>query len=740
MVKKIRKSSSSPTEEIDLHIKVPRSGRVIITAVTAKDGSSKFHQFTLPQWVERILEIIKARGNSPTKVASTLKETSRSTWLLIAIGLVLFLGTRLVHLEDFPPGFYSDEVTNAVRASDLIRDGFHDYYGNFLPTFFLNDNKFTLGTTVYLQIIPHLLFGNQIFFVRSVSVLLAALASLWMALTIMRSYKLAYGWTAIFILASTPAWFMYSRLAFETIAAASFYMGFIHYYLRFRQENRNYLYPSMVCAALSFYSYFPAQVIVPLTYLAFLFIDRKYFLQEWKKTLWSHLFLIVLIIPFARFLFYRPGSYGTILEQYNSFLAANESLLQKLMTFLANYLQGLNPFFWFNPNPSDYGWFEMRPYGYISFLLLPFFIYGLYILVKNFDQSEMRALLAAWCITPIASALTSIVITRMLIAIIPVAIITNIGFSRFLLWLQRLRINTTWLQICTSTILALSAMLLTRDVLTQSPQWIQDFGIDGIQWGAKQVFTKALELHELYPESHIRISGGWTWQADTLKLFFIPDEYPVETGNADLFLDQYKPEISDYFFILNPEDFQKTTSNPVIGSYQLLEIIPYPDGNPGFYVTKLAYAPDAQKIMADRLVEVTRLFEENAYWLGQQVVIRHTRLQEGDFEKITDGDPGTFLKTDEVNPLIIEVDFSQPVLMGGINAVIGSEELHLTLELNTTEGQFTFKEEFPGSAGQKTVSIAFNKEYEVKSFRYVQQDPYAVPQAIIHLWELSPLK
>ncbi len=542
--------------------------------------------------------ILKAWGETASREVSALRETSHSTWILIGIGLVLFLGSRIIKLEDFPPGFYSDEVVNAVRASDLIRDGFHDYDHNFLPTFFVNDAKFTLGTTVYLQIIPHLLFGYDIFFVRLVSVLLAALASLWMALTIIRSYKLSYGWTAIFILALTPAWFMYSRLAFETIAAACFYMGFLHYYLRYRLENRRYIYPSMICAALSFYSYFPAQVIVPLTYLAFLVLDRKYHLQEWKQTSLSHLFLTLLTIPLLRFFFQRPGSYGEILDQYHSFLATSSNGIEKIISFLGNYLQGLNPYFWFNPNPSNHGWFEMRPYGYLPLLLLPFFLYGGYLLVRDIRRPEMRVLLAAWLITPIASALTAIVITRMLIAIIPIVLISTIGFSHFLVKLQQLRIKTTWLVAATVTILAAATILLTRDVLINSPTWIKDYGISGIQWGAKQAFTKALELQKESPDKHIRVSGGWTWQADTLKLFFLPEDTPVETGNADIFLNQYLPELNDYIFILIPEDYQRAASSPVIGETIVDEIIPLPNGEPGFYVTRLNYSADAEQIFA----------------------------------------------------------------------------------------------------------------------------------------------
>lgn len=734
----MRESVEVTHEEIDLHIKVPGNGKILITAVTSDDGNTRIHQIRFPLWLDQLLNRIKAWVTSTSKEVSTV--TARTTWILIAIGLILFLGTRLIGVDDFPPGFYSDEVTNAVRAAHLIRDGFHDYEGHFLPTFFLNDNKYSLGTTVYLQIIPYLLFGHDIFIVRSVSVLLATLASYWMARTLIRSFKLTYGWVALFLLISSPAWFFYSRMAFETLSAASFYMGFLHFYLRYRLEDRKYIYPSMICAALSFYSYFPAQVVVPLTYLAFLILDRRYHVQDWKKLIASHLFLLILMIPLIRFVINHPENYGRILQEYNSIIAVESSLIKRLFLFLANYLKGINPLFWFNPTPSAFGWFEMKPYGYLSLVLFPFFLIGLYLILRDRQKPERRVLLAAWLIAPLGSALIAIVITRMLIAIIPVAMITSLGLAQCFEWLQQLRIKRIILQSATATGFIAATVIMLLNVMNNSQTWIKDYGVGGIQWGAKQVFTKSLELHEKYPQKRVRISGGWAWQADTLKMFFVPDEYPIETGNADTFLDQYLPELSDFIFILIPEDFAKVVNSPIIGNYQVDEIIPLPNGEPGFYVTHFSYSPDVEQILESIRLEETRLVEEKIQLLGQDATIRHTRILEGEIRNIFDNDHETFLNTSKVNPLVVEVEFSKPILMKGVSAVVGSENVHLTIELTTTEGEFTFKEEFPGSDGIKTINLLFDAEHQVTSFRYIQQDPYAVPEAIVHLWELTPIK
>ncbi len=122
------------------------------------------------------------------------------------------------------------------------------------------------------------------------------------------------------------------------------------------------------------------------------------------------------------------------------------------------------------------------------------------------------------------------------------------------------------------------------------------------------------------------------------------------------------------------------------------------------------------------------------------MIVRHSRILDGSIERIFDADAGTYMNTEKINPLVIEVDYAEPVLMKGMTVVLGSEEEHVTIELTTPDGNFIFKEEFQASNGNKTVNFNFEKTYEVKSFRYIQQDPNAIPEAIMHLWEITPIQ
>ena len=94
--------------------------------------------------------------------------------VLFALSLLVYLLTRLIALPDFPIYFFTDEAVQTVLAADLIRDGLHGWEGEFLPAYFKNGNYYNLSASVYLQVLPYLLFGKSVFVTRAVSVFVSS--------------------------------------------------------------------------------------------------------------------------------------------------------------------------------------------------------------------------------------------------------------------------------------------------------------------------------------------------------------------------------------------------------------------------------------------------------------------------------------------------------------------------------------------------------------------------------------
>ena len=128
------------------------------------------------------------------------------TWdkAFFALALLVYLLTRLIRITDFPIYFFSDEAVQTLLASDFVRDSFKGYDDVFLPTYFSNYGKYSLGTTVYLQLIPYLLFGRSIWVTRASAALATLLAAISLYLILKKVFKTKSPWLGILVLAATP--------------------------------------------------------------------------------------------------------------------------------------------------------------------------------------------------------------------------------------------------------------------------------------------------------------------------------------------------------------------------------------------------------------------------------------------------------------------------------------------------------------------------------------------------------
>ena len=113
---------------------------------------------------------------------------TRKNWgfekIFFTCAILLYLLTRVVQLDKFPIYFFTDEAVQTVLASDLVRDHGENYANEFLPTYFENGNQYNLSVSVYLQVIPYLLFDKSIWVTRGIAVLMTLLAAVTVGLAL----------------------------------------------------------------------------------------------------------------------------------------------------------------------------------------------------------------------------------------------------------------------------------------------------------------------------------------------------------------------------------------------------------------------------------------------------------------------------------------------------------------------------------------------------------------------------
>lgn len=669
----------------------------------------------------------------------TRRKLGTST-VLAGLALAVYILVRVIGLENFPIYFSCDEAVNPVLASELLHNNFRDNYNEFFPTFFKNGGQYCISTSVYLQVLPVMIFGESVFGDRLVVVLVSALGAVWIGLILRDFFKLRYWWAGILLLSVVPTWFLHSRSGYEYCLMASFYAGFAYYYLLYRYRSPRFLYPALVMGALMFYSYTPGQIVMVVTGLAVLVLDWRYHWQQRSTGLRGLGLLVLLALPLLRFMLTHPGEYINRLKMYNSFWVADLPVLKKVGLYLSSYLSGLNPFYWFFPNSKDLIRYVMRGYGNIAMPMLPFAALGLVMILKRLRLSENRLVLVMLLAAPAGGAMVGMNVTRAISFVVPVVILTALGLFAALDWLaQKWRFSLPLGAGILAAVLVVSNFAMLRDALVNGPVWYNNYGLSGMQYGASQVFPAADEYARQHPGTTVYISPNWTFQGDVLREFFVPDSPFVKIGTADAYLTTIKTDIESSAFVFIPDDFRKMQASGKFKDLQPDEVLKYPDGSPGFYFVRLHYRDDIQQIMAADAEKRRQLLTEEINLKGEPVLVSHSRLDIGPINNLFDGDLDSLVKTTASNPLVVELVFPQPHELSGVTLHVGGEMVRLTATLTGPDDDqpLVFTQDAGEVKGYKDVALDFGGSHRVSKLRLELLDVNSPDPSNVHLWEIT---
>jgi 4-amino-4-deoxy-L-arabinose transferase-like glycosyltransferase len=658
---------------------------------------------------------------------------------LFALALLVYLLVRLISLPDFPIYFFTDEASQTVLASDLVRDGFFSTSHEFLPAFFYNGYQYNLGTSVYWQVVPYLLFGKSVWATRGASALAALLAAACAGMALKKIFKVPYAWGAVLLLSAAPAWFLHSRTAFETSLAVSFYTAYLYFYMLYRTDSPRYLYTALVMGALAFYTYSPVRLVVVLTGLLLLVSDLRYHWQQRKTTLYGLGLVALLVLPFLRFEFNHPGESLRHLQGLGSYWVNNESLSQKVLTYFNQYLAGLNPFYWYLPNGLEIPRHTMKGYGHISAFMLPFLVLGLIIAVRRFRQSPYRVLLIGLLAAPSGAALVGLGVTRALVMVFPATLLGAVGLVACLKWVEkRAKMNRTALSWLVFAGLAASNFWMLRDALVNGPLWYSDYSLTGMQYGARQVFGAVGDYLKQQPQTHIILSPTWANGADVIARFFFPDPLPFEIGSIAGFIEEYRPFDAKTLFIMAPAEVDQMYSSGKFTDIKIEKTLPYPDGSPGFYFIRLRYADGVEQIFA-RERSARQVLQEKALVVGGfPANVRYSFLDMGSIEQIFNGDPSSLIRTAEANPMKVFIEFLQERTVSSVSARVGGTPTRVTLQLYEPQqaSPIIFDKEVGESTDPRTVEFVLEHPYQVSGLHLLIENTRDGEPSHVHLWQV----
>ncbi|MCX6018936.1 MAG: hypothetical protein NTZ50_10630 [Chloroflexi bacterium] len=599
---------------------------------------------------------------------------------LFAGALLVYLAVILIGIERFPMFFFTDEAVHANHAENLWAHELHGPDGELLPTYFQVDASFGLnGTSVYLQLIPLLLFGKSVLVTRVTAALITLLGAVSISLLLRHAFRIPTFWISALLLASSPAWFIHARTAFEYMLVASFYAATLYCYHRYRNGEDRFLYWTLLAGSLTFYSHGLAQILIALTGAALFISDLRYHLAPQRRRVLIRAagLLVLLALPYLRFQLQHSDVISTQIRQRGSYwMDSNLTFADKLLRWLGEYLYGLSPQFWFLPNDRDLSRHTIPGLGNLPLITAPFALLGIVESIRRFRTSAYRNVLLALLIAPIPATIVAIGTPRTLWVIVPWVILIAIGFNCCSRFVENRRPHIVrWLQIATFAALSINGLLLLQHSLTESSHWYTDFGLYGQQYGAQQVFGDTVApMLAADPNAHFVISPSWANGTDQLLWFFVSasDIGRLMLAQPINLIDRRSEVTSNTYFIATSDEYKKLIQEPIFTNIDVKKVILYPNGQEGFYVLTLAFSPDADKIIAQEHAKLRTPIHDTFDFQGKQAEAMHSPFGEGRLENIFDGDPTTLVRGAEANPIFFDVTLPDATTVKSLDVRTGS--------------------------------------------------------------------
>jgi hypothetical protein len=453
------------------------------------------------------------------------------------------------------------------------------------------------------------------------------------------------------------------------------------------------LIAAIVLGAATFYSYANGQGVMFVSGTLLLLSDLRYhirILRANRRLSIAALSATALVaVQYLRFRLLDPDALAKHLELMDSIWMHDVPLSAKLSTFAHNYLLGLSPIFWFAPNNGiDLDRHTFKGWGNFPLIFLPLVLIGLWICLRQWRSPAHRAVLIAILAAPFSASLAHIHNYRVLAMVVPAAILVCLGIEQLTSWLIGRRVPVAALALgCAAGLIAMNAAML-REALVHGPTWYENYGLYGMQYGAAQVFPAISAELDASPQSKIVVSPDWANNPNAFVPFFLPQEQRdrVTFISPPRFLMGKRDLDPSAIYVLPAEDYDKLRASGKLVIAEPTRILPYPNGQPGFYFVHMRYVDNIDAILEAERAARRKLVEDTATIDGQVVQVAHSRTDLGSMADLFDNDRRTLVRGLEANPLVFEFVFPQPRAISGIGLDYWRTNLRLTVTVVPDNG------------------------------------------------------
>jgi hypothetical protein len=618
-----------------------------------------------PSSGERIMRYADKGTRRGTYLAGSKHKLSISLATILAIlSIFLYIFTRFAGLNRFPAFFFSDEAMQTIFAEKLIDNNFIAANQKNIPVYVtVEGDRWSPMASIYVQAGSVLLFGKSVLQTRATSIFIGLLGVISIGLILKYIFNQKYWWVAILFLTLLPAWFLHSRTAFETVMATAFFAIFLLFYLLYRYRNPNFIFGAVLFGAMTFYSYSNSQALMGLMVIGLSISDFTYHKKNWRILLWTLPLIILVAIPFIIFQLKVPDGLSTHLRAINSYWFQPISTSQKFLIFVKNFLTGLSPSYWFVENSRDLIRHRMVGYGHIPLWSLPLVFIGMVLMFKKFHESSYRAILISILAAPIGGSMLEISIARTLAMIVPITLLVILGLE-WLLDLVERKIKPAFIAAGVFIILAALSIVTLNDAVVNGPLWTNVYGLYGLQYGAVQIFDETLPAYVQDGRTrNIIVTPVWANATNRFVEFFFTseeDRQRISIEGLEAYLLRKLDLDPHDLFVWTSEEYKKAVDSGKFKTINVEKVIPYPNGEPGFFVVRMQYADNIEEILAAEKEARSQPMVEDVELDGQSVRITYSRIDGGELTNIFDNDVNTLMRGLEANPFIVQMEFNEP--------------------------------------------------------------------------------
>ncbi|HEY8174005.1 MAG TPA: hypothetical protein VIH21_13035, partial [Dehalococcoidia bacterium] len=349
-----------------------------------------------------------------------------------------------------------------------------------------------------------------------------------------------------------------------------------------------------------------------------------------------------------------------------------------------------------------------KGYGHVMLWTLPLTVVGFVTSIVRIKSPAYRVLLVALFCAPVGGAIVAVTVTRVLLFVVPLAMLTAIGAARLLAWVPK-RVPYAALALPLFAGLVAVNVWMMSDSLANGPTWYTNYGLYGMQWGGPQISAAVLEEMDEDPSTHYIISPTWANGTDTIVDFFLKRDARVRISSVDSFLNLKLGLDHSTMLVMTPDEYDRAIRDPKLTDVFVERTVKSPDGRDGFFFVRMRYSDEADAIFLAEAEERRKPVSEPLDLDGETLETTHSRFEAGRIQDLFDDDTYTFVRGLEANPLLIDVTFPSPRQFSGLTLTTGTFDSEVTVRVYRADGNEAgvYNETFRDKGADPTLKLEF---------------------------------